>query len=164
MAREVHVSTQCLHHGIITGHVRVSQTHGRDAAPNELFLTLAKRFVIDPQFFVPCRHGVGAKHIDIKLFDQALKQCLALSSFEIDGDSLFAGIGCNEIAVPILPSHRTAYVPIGVAFGFSTWYWCGLQLDHTPAQVDEAKSRVCQGECLLDTDDGLRFRDDKFIT
>jgi hypothetical protein len=120
--------------------------------------------MIDSQFFMPGRHGVGTEYIDFKLPDEALQQSLAFLCFEVDGNGFFAGIGCNEIAVPVLPSHRPADVPVGIAFGLPARYRGGLQLDDTPAQMDEAKGCICQGKRLLDTDDGLRFQDSNFIT
>jgi len=89
--------------------------------------------MIDPQFFVPCRHGVGAKHIDLKLLDEPLQQGLAFLSFEVDSNGLLADIGRHKITVSILSSYRSADVSVGIAFGFPTGHWSGLQLDHTPA-------------------------------
>ena len=120
--------------------------------------------MIDSQFFMPGRHGVGTKHIDFELFDEALQQGLAFLFFEVDGNGLLADIGRHEIAMPILPSHRSAYVPVGIAFGLSARYRRRLQLDHTPAQINETKRGVGQSQGLLHTDYGLRFQDAKFIT
>ena len=113
---------------------------------------------------MPRWHGVGAEHIDIELLEEPSQQGLALLSFKVDGDSLFPDIGSNEIAMSVLACYRPADIPVGIALGFAAGNRSRLQLDHTPAQLDEAKGRICQGECLLNTDNGLRLQDAKFIT
>jgi hypothetical protein len=142
----------------------MGQTHGRYAAPYQVFLFLAERCMIDSQFFVPGWHGVGAEYVDFELIDEALQQGLAFMPFEVDGNGLLADIGRHEIAMAILPCHRPADVTVGIAFGLSTWDWSGFQLDHTPAKVDEAKGRIGQSQGLFHTEYGSRFQDAKFIT
>jgi hypothetical protein len=80
---------------------------------------------------------------------------LTLALFEIDGYGLFAQVGSHKIAVPILTRGRPSDIPVGISPGFSARHGCGLQLDHSPAQMFESEGGIGHREGLFHTENDL---------
>ena len=116
MTGEIHVATQSLHDRVVTWDIGVCQPHGRDAAPDEVFLFLMQSFEVDSKFFMTGGHCICTEHIYLKFFNEASQQHLPFFLFQVNGNGFLADVGSHEIAVPVIAGNWSAYVAIGVAF------------------------------------------------